>query len=135
MLNNPDPVSFVLTGTLLVGNQPLYDVLDGKKPVIIGNAVTTAEFLTTAADGYPTGSPGVIPGTADFAARLRRAGKGGHHVRRQSAGQVAYARCPSRVRLPRYRGHGVPVADPAGPLARRRSPPPVLGPQTPSSRS
>jgi len=66
MLNNPD-VSFVLTGTLLVGNQPLYDVLDGKKPVIIGNAVTLADFLTTAGVGYPTGSVGVIPGMADFA--------------------------------------------------------------------
>ena len=66
MLNNPD-VSFVLTGTLLVGNQPLYDVLDGQKPVIIGNAVTLADFLTTAGVGYPTGSVGVIPGMAEFA--------------------------------------------------------------------
>ncbi len=66
MLNN-DEVSFVLTGTLLVGNQPLYDVLDGKKPVIIGNAVTIADFLTTAGVGYPTGSVGVIPGMAEFA--------------------------------------------------------------------
>ena len=66
MLNN-DEVSFVLTGTLLVGNQPLYDVLDGQKPVIIGNAVTLADFLTTAGVGYPTGSVGVIPGMAEFA--------------------------------------------------------------------
>ena len=66
MLNNPD-VSFVLTGTLLVGNQPLYDVLEGQKPVIIGNAVTLADFLTTAGVGYPTGSVGVIPGMAEFA--------------------------------------------------------------------
>ena len=66
MLNNAD-VNFVLTGTLLVGNQGLYDVLGGQKPVIIGNAVTTADFLTTAGVGYPTGSVGVIPGMADFA--------------------------------------------------------------------
>ncbi len=66
MLNN-DEVAFVLTGTLLVGNQPLYDVLGGQKPVIIGNAVTTSDFLTTAGVGYPTGSVGVIPGMAEFA--------------------------------------------------------------------
>ena len=66
MLNNPD-ISFVLTGTLLNGNQQLYDVLQGKKPVIIGNAVTNPDFLTTAGVGYPTGSVGVIPGMAEFA--------------------------------------------------------------------
>jgi branched-chain amino acid transport system substrate-binding protein len=69
MLNN-DEVSFVLTGTLLNGNQQLYDVLLDKKPVIIGNAVTNPDFLTTAGVGYPTGSVGVIPGLAEYATTL-----------------------------------------------------------------
>ena len=66
MLNN-DEVDFVLTGTLLDGNQQLYDVLDGKKPVVIGNAVANPDFLTTAGVGYATGSVGVIPGLAEYA--------------------------------------------------------------------
>jgi branched-chain amino acid transport system substrate-binding protein len=65
-LNN-DKISFVMTGTLLFGADSLYKALDGKKPVVIGNGVTTADFLTTAGYGFTTGSIGVIPGIALFA--------------------------------------------------------------------
>ena len=38
-------VSFVMTGTLVYGNQGIYDTLKGQKPVLIGIGVTSADFL------------------------------------------------------------------------------------------
>jgi branched-chain amino acid transport system substrate-binding protein len=55
-----------MTGTILNGNKELYEALNGKKAVLIGNGVTTDDFTTTAGVGYATGSPGVIPGLAKF---------------------------------------------------------------------
>ena len=57
------------TGTLLNGNQQLYDVLAGKKPVIIGSGRRHQPRLPDecAGVGYPTGSVGVIPGLAEYA--------------------------------------------------------------------
>jgi branched-chain amino acid transport system substrate-binding protein len=68
MLANDD-VQVVITGALFNGNAPLLDTLKDKKPVFIGNPVTTPEFLAT--DGYALtpGSPGVIQGLAILAAK------------------------------------------------------------------
>jgi branched-chain amino acid transport system substrate-binding protein len=91
-LNDAD-ISFVMTGTLLNGGQGLYDTLDGQKPVIIGNAVTNPDFLTSAGVGYATGSVGVIPGLAQFAlTRLDPAPTSAAVVYASNpAGQAAYA--------------------------------------------
>ena len=61
MANDPD-IAVVITGTILYGNKELYDTLNGKKPVIVGNGVTTDDFLTPAGQAFTAGSPGVIPG-------------------------------------------------------------------------
>lgn len=66
-LANDPSISLVLTGTLLEGNADLYNALDGKKAVIIGNGVTPADFLTTAGQAFVAGSPGVLAGMAKFA--------------------------------------------------------------------
>jgi branched-chain amino acid transport system substrate-binding protein len=106
MLNN-DEVQFVLTGTLLNGNQQLYDVLQDQKPVIIGNAVTNPDFLTTAGVGYPTGSVGVIPGMAEFAvSRLDPAPTNAAIVYASNpAGQAAF----STLMKPVFDAAGIPV--------------------------
>ena len=61
MANNAD-INLVITGTMQDNHQPLYDALNGKKAVIIGNGVTTEDFTTTAGQAFTAGSPGVIPG-------------------------------------------------------------------------
>ena len=43
---NDSNVSVVMTGTLLVGGKGLYDTLAGKKPVVVGNGLTTDDFTT-----------------------------------------------------------------------------------------
>ena len=68
MANNPD-VTIVLTGTTGLGNKELYDSLQGKKPVIIGNGIAVDDFTTTAGVGFTTASPGTIPGLAGFIAQ------------------------------------------------------------------
>ena len=70
-----DSVKFVLTGTLVLGNQPLYDTLAGQKPIFIGNPVTTPDFLAKDAFAFTPGSPGVIQGMAIYAATGLPAGK------------------------------------------------------------
>jgi branched-chain amino acid transport system substrate-binding protein len=65
MANNPDIVA-VITGTILYGNKELYDTLNGKKPVIIGNGVTSDDFTTAAGSAFTAGSPGVIVGMGGF---------------------------------------------------------------------
>ena len=63
-LANDDSVQIVVTGTLLYGNKELYDSLNGKKAVVVGNGVTTDDFTTAAGQSFTAGSPGVIPALA-----------------------------------------------------------------------
>jgi branched-chain amino acid transport system substrate-binding protein len=74
MLADPS-VQFVMTGTLVNGNQPLYDTLAGQKPVFIGNGLATPDFLAKDAFTFTPGSPGVVQGMAYFAARMLPSGK------------------------------------------------------------
>ncbi|MGD9700794.1 MAG: hypothetical protein AB7Q42_02445 [Acidimicrobiia bacterium] len=63
-----DPtIVLVATGTILFGAGGLYDALNGKKPVLIGNGVTTDDFTTTAGLTFSLGSVNVIPALALFA--------------------------------------------------------------------
>src|SRR5689334_5268444 len=66
MANDPS-IQLVLTGTLLNGNDEMYDALNGKKAVIIGNGVTPADFVTPAGEAFVAGAPGVLAGMAQFA--------------------------------------------------------------------
>ena len=66
MANDPS-INLVLTGTLLDGNAELYNALNGKKAVIIGNGVTPADFTTPAGEAFVAGAPGVLAGMAQFA--------------------------------------------------------------------
>ncbi len=63
-LANDPSVNIVVTGTLLYGNKELYDSLNGKKAVVVGNGVTTDDFTTPAGQAFTAGSPGVIPALA-----------------------------------------------------------------------
>jgi branched-chain amino acid transport system substrate-binding protein len=63
---NDNTISLVLTGTLLNGNTELYNALNGKKAVIIGNGVTPADFLTPAGEAFVAGATGVLAGMAKF---------------------------------------------------------------------
>jgi branched-chain amino acid transport system substrate-binding protein len=63
---NDATISVVITGTILNGNKELYDTLNGKKPVIVGNGVTSDDFTTPAGQAFTAGSPGVITGMAGF---------------------------------------------------------------------
>jgi branched-chain amino acid transport system substrate-binding protein len=65
---NDSSVSVVMTGTLLVGAKGLYDTLAGKKPVVIGNGLTTDDFTTTAGYSLFTGAVGVVGGLARYVA-------------------------------------------------------------------
>lgn len=65
-LANNSEIAAVLTGTILTGNVDLYSALDGIKPVIIGNGVTSDDFTTPAGQAFTAGSPGVITGMAGF---------------------------------------------------------------------
>ena len=57
----------VVTGTILFGNKNLYDALNGSKPVLISNGVTTDDFTTPAGLTFSLGSVNVIPALALFA--------------------------------------------------------------------
>ncbi len=65
---NDSSVSVVMTGTLLVGAKGLYDALKGKKPVVIGNGLTTDDFTTTAGYSLFAGAVGVVGGLARYVA-------------------------------------------------------------------
>jgi branched-chain amino acid transport system substrate-binding protein len=65
---NDSEVQVVLTGGLLVGSTSLYPVLEGRKPVIIGNPLVPADFLASDAYAYAPGSPGIISGIGVFIA-------------------------------------------------------------------
>ena len=66
MANDPS-IQLVMTGTLIDGNTELYNALNGKKAVIIGNGVTPADFTTPAGEAFVAGAPGVLTGMAKFA--------------------------------------------------------------------
>jgi branched-chain amino acid transport system substrate-binding protein len=63
---NDNSIALVLTGTLLNGNTELYNALNGKKAVIVGNGVTPADFVTPAGEAFVAGAPGVLSGMAKF---------------------------------------------------------------------
>jgi len=65
-LANDNSIALVLTGTLLNGNTELYNALNGKKAVIIGNGVTPADFVTPAGEAFVAGATGVLAGMAKF---------------------------------------------------------------------
>jgi branched-chain amino acid transport system substrate-binding protein len=65
LAGNP-AVAAVVVGTSLVGNADLYAALDGVKPVIIGNGVTTRDFTTSAGVVLTAGTAGLIPGLGGF---------------------------------------------------------------------
>jgi len=67
--NNPN-IKAVLTGTLLAGAQGLYGALNGKKPVLIGNGLTTTDFTTPAGYSFTTGAVGVVTGMAMYVADM-----------------------------------------------------------------
>ena len=119
-----DSVKFVLTGTLVLGNQPLFDTLAGQKPVFIGNPVTTPDFLAKDAYAFTPGSPGVIQGMAIFAAN-------------RFPGGQSQPRWPSSTRQPGCSG-GLQPPDQAHPGEVRhpvdgRTRPGTAGPQESAS--
>src|SRR5713226_510612 len=69
-LANDNSIALVLTGTLLNGNTELYNALNGKKAVIIGNGVTPADFVTPAGEAFVAGATGVLAGMAKFSVEL-----------------------------------------------------------------
>ena len=114
-----DSVKFILTGTLVLGNQPLYDTVAGQKPIFVGNPVTTPDFLAKDAFAFTPGSPGVIQGMAIYAATGLPAGKPTKAAvvySDNAAGQAAYNLLTKPV-LEKYgiQVTGVPIPDTAGP--------------------
>ena len=63
---NDDSITLVLTGVILYGNADFYEALNGKKPILIGNGLTTDDFLTAAGVSFTAGSTGVIQGLAKY---------------------------------------------------------------------
>ena len=63
---NDSAIKLVLTGTLVVGNASLYSVLKDKKPIIVGNGITAADFAQPDAVTYTPGAPGVVSGMAKY---------------------------------------------------------------------
>jgi len=70
-----DPaVSVVLVGAVAVGNTELLGGLQGAKPVVLANPITTADYLATDAVSFQPGAPGIIAGLTRFAATGLAAG-------------------------------------------------------------
>jgi branched-chain amino acid transport system substrate-binding protein len=65
---NDSKVSVVMTGAQIVGAKGLHDTLAGKKPVIVGNGLTTDDFTTTTGYSLFTGAVGVVGGLAHYVA-------------------------------------------------------------------
>ncbi len=63
---NDATIKVVLTGTLVIGNDSLYKVLGGQKPIIIGNGLAASDFIQAGAVTYMPGAPGVISGLAKW---------------------------------------------------------------------
>jgi branched-chain amino acid transport system substrate-binding protein len=87
---NDATVNLVMTGTLTVGNASLYEALNGKKPVLIGNGVTVTDFLSKAGVAFTTGSIGVIQAMAKFAIENLAAKNVAIVHNNNAAGQAAY---------------------------------------------
>lgn len=120
MLAN-EGVQTVITGAMLFGNAPLLDTLKDKKPVFIGNPVTTPEFLATDGFALTPGSPGVIQGLSILAAKYipelegKEVKKVAVVYQDNPAGTIAFTALTKPV-LEAYGVEvtGVPVADTAG---------------------
>ncbi len=115
MANDPK-VQVVLTGALVLGNQSLYSVLAGKKPVIIGNPVTAPDFTVKDATAFTPGSPGVIQGLAVFLAKnLQNIHKVAAIYSNNPAGTIAFTALfkPVLARFGITDVTGVPVSDTA----------------------
>jgi branched-chain amino acid transport system substrate-binding protein len=118
-------ISVVMTGVIaqdaLVA--PLLDALNGHKPVVIANPLTTPDFVATDAYAYTPGSPGVVKGLAVFAAKYLPTGPAKKvaviYTDTTSAGQVAFTALarPTLQALGVTSVVGVPVTDTAGPAA------------------
>jgi len=115
-------IPLVMTGVIAQDAlvSPLLDALKGQKPVIIGNPVTTPEFLASDAFAYTPGSPGVIQGLAAFAAKYLPKGpakKVAVVYGDNSGGQTAFSALtePTLKALGVPTVVGVPIADSAGP--------------------
>ncbi len=65
---NDASIKVVMTGTLLVGGSGLYDALKGKKPVLVGNGLTTTDFTTPAGYSLTAGAAVVVTGMAEWVA-------------------------------------------------------------------
>ncbi|MEI8051411.1 MAG: hypothetical protein WCI12_08250 [Actinomycetes bacterium] len=63
---NDSSIHLVVTGTLTVGNDSLYKVLGGQKPIIIGNGLTATDFAQATAETYMPGAPGTVSGMAKW---------------------------------------------------------------------
>jgi branched-chain amino acid transport system substrate-binding protein len=120
MLADED-VQVVITGALFNGNAPLLDTLKDKKPTIIGNPVTTPEFLATDGFALTPGSPGVVQGLAVFAAKYvpeiegKEVNKVAVVYNDNPAGTIAFTALTKPI-LEQFGVEvtGVPVADTAG---------------------
>jgi branched-chain amino acid transport system substrate-binding protein len=66
---NNDAIKLVITGSLTVGNQSLYNVLAGHKPVLISNPLGIPDFITGGTTALTPGAPGVVKGMAVFVAK------------------------------------------------------------------
>jgi branched-chain amino acid transport system substrate-binding protein len=77
-LANDNKVKLVITGTMTVGNQALYNTIAATKPVLVSNPVVTSDFLTRGTYAYTPGGPGVVQGMGVFVA------KNLHNVRKVS---------------------------------------------------
>ncbi len=65
---NNSNIKAVLTGAMQVGGDGLYAALNGKKPVLIGNGLTTSDFTTPAGYSFTAGAVGVVTGMAQYVA-------------------------------------------------------------------
>jgi branched-chain amino acid transport system substrate-binding protein len=99
-----------------LGNQSLYSVLAGKKPVIIANPVTAPDFTVKGTTAFTPGSPGVIEGMAVFIAKhLQNIHKVAAIYSNNPAGTVAFTALfkPVLAKFGITDVTGVPVADTA----------------------
>ena len=66
---NDPKITLVITGAMSVGSQSLYNVIVGKKAVLVGNPLTTPDYVTKGITAYTPGAPGVVDGLAIFVAK------------------------------------------------------------------
>jgi branched-chain amino acid transport system substrate-binding protein len=65
-MRNDDSISFVMTGTIVVGNGAIYSTLGGQKPVIIGFPGVAEDFIAQDAYAFTPGAVGVVTGMSTF---------------------------------------------------------------------